>query len=104
MTADLVALVHEAPREDLPTLIGQLETAKAIAWARLSAPPSSAADRCVDPDRNLSAAEAASRLGVSKVYLYRNASTLPFARRIGRRVVFSARGLEKWSRDQRARV
>ena len=53
------------------------------------------------PDENVSATEAARRLGVSRVYLYRHAHELPFAVRIGRRVVFSAKGLERWSRQQR---
>ncbi|MCP3995678.1 MAG: helix-turn-helix domain-containing protein [bacterium] len=59
-------------------------------------------DRRADgrPDENLSAAEAAKRLGVSRSWLYSNAHGLPFTRHIGRRVLFSAQGLDRWSRDR----
>jgi predicted DNA-binding transcriptional regulator AlpA len=50
-----------------------------------------------EPERNVSAKEAASRLGMSTAYLYRNARHLPFALRIGRRLLFSLRGLERWN-------
>jgi len=46
-----------------------------------------------EPERNLSAKEAAGRLGVSTAYLYKNARRFPFALRIGRRLLFSSRGL-----------
>ncbi len=55
------------------------------------------------PDDNLSAADAARRLGMSRDWLYRNARRLPFAGRIGRRVVFSARGLERWNQQRLVR-
>lgn len=51
------------------------------------------------PDENLTIDEAARRLGISKDFLYRH--DLPFKVRIGRRVLFSARGLSKWLNDQR---
>ena len=47
---------------------------------------------------NISADEAARRLGLSKDWLYRHADELPFTIKIGRRVLFSAPGLEKWTR------
>lgn len=50
-----------------------------------------------EPDRNLSAEEAAQRLGMSRDYLYRHAANLPFTVRIGSRVLFSERGLERWN-------
>src|SRR5258706_505556 len=53
-----------------------------------------------DHDENLNAAEAARRLGISRDWLYKNRGRLPFAVRLGRRVVFSARGLERWNRQQ----
>src|SRR6266852_7166890 len=51
-----------------------------------------------EPERKLSAKEAAGRLGVSTAYLYKNARRFPFALRIGRRLLFSSRGLERWHR------
>jgi hypothetical protein len=38
------------------------------------------------------------QLGISKDWLYRHASELPFALRIGRRLVFDSAALERWNR------
>jgi excisionase family DNA binding protein len=46
------------------------------------------------PDRLLSLKEAAERLGVSKSHVYHVAKDLDFMVKIGRRVMFSERGLE----------
>ena len=97
--SDLRSLVEETPAPELPQLIGELETARAVAWARLTAP---AADKQSDVSgqgaRNLDITEAAARLGISKDWLYRHASELPFALRIGRRLVFDSVALERWNR------
>jgi len=63
LTQDLAAVVAAAQPEELPGLIGQLEAAKAAAWARLVAPPSgpSPAD-----DRLLTLPEAAKVLGITE--------------------------------------
>ena len=55
-----------------------------------------------EPDRNLSVREAAQRLGVSERYVYRHSQELP-AVRLGRRLVFSGRGLDRYVARQ-ARV
>ena len=39
---------------------------------------------------------AAQRLGMSKVWLYRNATRLPFARKVGRSLRFDAAGIDRW--------
>ncbi|HXK10819.1 MAG TPA: hypothetical protein VMT70_14305 [Vicinamibacteria bacterium] len=44
--------------------------------------------------------EAARRLGVSAAYLYKNAKTLPFTVRIGRRLLCSTAKLTRWSRTR----
>lgn len=95
---DLVALVADCPQEDLARLIGALESAGVLAWARFLQPPENTRSRgsSEEAERNLSAGEAAGRLGMSRDWLYKNASRLPFSVRIGRRVLFSARGLERW--------
>ncbi len=92
---DLERLIAQAPPEDLPRLAGDFEAARAAAWGRMLAPRPTAAN--AGPDQNLSVEEAAGRLGVSKDYLYRHAERLPFTVRIGRKLLFSARGLEKWN-------
>src|SRR6266852_610371 len=49
------------------------------------------------PDRLLTVSEAATRLGVSRRYVYGHANQYPFARRLGPKTLrFSERGLEKW--------
>jgi excisionase family DNA binding protein len=42
--------------------------------------------------------DAAEKLGVSRDYLYRNHPSLPFTRRMGKALRFSAAGIEKWLR------
>ncbi len=97
---DLEAVVTAAPRELLPQLIGRLEAAKAAAWVRLAAQVT-VAPNTADPEGNLSVEEAARRLGLSDRWIYKNAKRLPFVRRIGRRVLCSARGLAEWNTRQR---
>lgn len=48
------------------------------------------------PSRLLDADAAAERLGMSKVWLYRNAARLPFARKVGRSLRFDAAGIDRW--------
>lgn len=93
---DVLKAARELPAEDLPSLIGQLETAKATAWARLTSPVSS-------PERDalLGVCEAARRLGVSEDYLYRHAQDYPFTRRQGRKLLFSAMGIDKHIRQNK---
>jgi hypothetical protein len=86
----LLQLARESTPDELPNLIGQLESAKAVAWARLTVPPAQS-----EHDELLAVAEAARRLGVSEDYLYRRASEYPFTRRQGRRLLFSAQGIDK---------
>jgi excisionase family DNA binding protein len=44
----------------------------------------------------LDVAEASARTGMSRDWLYRKKDSLPFARRIGRKVLFSEAGLTRW--------
>lgn len=54
----------------------------------------------VAPDRMLTAREVAERLKMSVRWVYQHADDLPFARRIGKALRFSERGLEAWLRDR----
>jgi hypothetical protein len=92
---DILEAARELPAEELPSLIGQLEAAKATALARLTAPaPSSAHDEL------LGVAEAARRLGVSEDYLYRHHEEYAFARKQGRKLLFSALGIDRYIRQK----
>jgi len=102
--SDLCSLVEDTPAPELPQLIGDLEAARAAAWARLRAPAAvNPSDGPGQEARNLGAAEAARRLGMSRDWLYRHASELPFAVRIGRRVVFDSLALERWNQRRAER-
>ena len=101
----LPRLAGEVSVEDLPALMGRLAEAQAVAMARLMTPGRSgeAATPAGVADQNLPAVEAARRLGVSKEWLYRRGERLPFRIMIGRRVLFSARGLDAWNRQRMGR-
>jgi hypothetical protein len=87
---------REVPPEELPDLIGQLESIKATAWARLTAPTPTPQEH----DELLDVATAAERLGVSSDYLYRHSREYPFTRRQGRKLLFSALGIERYIRQK----
>jgi hypothetical protein len=91
---DILKAARELPTQDLPGLIGQLEAAKATAWARLTAPPTQS-----EHDELLGVTEAARRLGVSEDYLYSHHRDYPFTRRQGRKLLFSALGIERHIRQ-----
>jgi hypothetical protein len=89
----LLQLAHGLDREQLPALLGRLEQAKAIAFARLAAvgtgngtPPA---------DELVAVGEAARRLGVSKDFLYRHHGRYSFTRREGRKLLFSSVGIDR---------
>ncbi len=83
---------RELPVDDLPRLMGELEEIRCTAMARLATP----APAQSQADELLSAVEAARRLGISQDYLYRHHRGFPFSRRVGRRLLFSALGIEKY--------
>ncbi len=85
-------------RERLPQLMADLEEVRATALLRISAPSAPAP---VAPDELLTTAQAAERLHCSKVFLYKNAHTLPFARHLGKKLLFSADGIKEYLAKQR---
>jgi excisionase family DNA binding protein len=98
------ARIEHVPAEQLADLIGEAEGLRAKLLRRLvaSAAPAPAPPASREPDRLLTADEAAELLGVSRRWMYRRASSLPFTRRIGRGTLrFSLRGLERWRESRR---
>lgn len=91
------------PPEAIPGLLGDLERLKATLWARLSLPQANAHGTGENGDRLLSAREAAAKLGASQDYLYRHSSKLPFTVRMGRKVLFSEAGIERYIRQRMGR-
>jgi predicted DNA-binding transcriptional regulator AlpA len=58
----------------------------------------------MDGDRLLTASEAAQKLGATEDWLYRNANTLPFAVRVGKKHLrFSEVGIERYIRQRTGR-
>lgn len=94
--AALLADMDRLNADQLPALLLSLAACLARTSARLLKDQDTA-DSPADPDANLSVEQAAQRLGVSPDWLYRNHRQLPFTRRIGRRLLFSSRGLERWN-------
>jgi hypothetical protein len=89
-------VAREMPAGELPDLIGELEAVKATALARLISLAASSQPH----DELLSIEIAAERLGVSKDYLYRHSEDYPFTRRQGRKLLFSALGIDKHIRQK----
>jgi hypothetical protein len=89
-------LARELPPEQLPEFIGQLEAVKATAWARLTAPTPLVPQH----DELLGVPEAARRLCVSEDYLYAHHKDYSFTRRQGRKLLFSALGIDRYIRQK----
>lgn len=98
--SDELGRLRKAARElqpdELPNFIGELEAIKAVAWSRLT----SSAPIQQEHDELLNVQAAARRLGVSQDYLYRHHRQYPFTRRQGRRLLFSALGIDKHIRQR----
>ena len=84
------------PADKLPRLLGDLAEVQATALARLTAPSPAPA-----PDELLNVSQAAEHLHCSKVYLYKNAHALPFAHRLGKKLLFSRDGIAEYLRHQK---
>jgi predicted DNA-binding transcriptional regulator AlpA len=94
----VLQLARQLHAEQLPEFVGELETIRATAWSRLTAPGQS---RAPAEDELVDIEEASRRLGMSRSYLYRNSSLLPFSRRVGRSLRFSAQGIDYYIRRKR---
>src|SRR5690349_2411694 len=87
------ALAGEVELEQIPGLLGDLERLRATLWARLALRihrPTPAEDHLV------AAADAASRLAVSKDWIYRHADRLPFTVRLDGQLRFSVKGIDRY--------
>ena len=96
---------EDVPSDQIPELLGALETVKALLWSRLNTPslPASATGDPKAPDRLLDAKEAAARLGVKTKWMYSHADRLPFTKRLGDRTLrFSEQGLTRWMETRKA--
>jgi predicted DNA-binding transcriptional regulator AlpA len=77
---------------------------QALALRALAAPGNGPGAEPEAADRLLEVREAATRLGVSRDWLYRHARTLTFTVRLGRRAIrFSSHGLDRYIRQRQGR-
>ena len=83
--------VRQLPPDELPQLLGELETIRATALLKMAAPPSA-----VQHDELLTVQEAAERLCVSTDYMYDHAKEFSFSRREGRKLLFSSQGIDAY--------
>jgi excisionase family DNA binding protein len=94
----LLAVLAEVPADQLPQVIGELAAAQAKCLARLTTSPAREPHVSSDNGALLNVEEAARRIGLSTSWLYREvrARRIPFARRIGHRLLFDPTGLARW--------
>jgi excisionase family DNA binding protein len=91
---------HELTPEQLAEALGMLARLEALFSIRLNGSAQGAAE---EPDRLLTAEEAAERLGIAADTLYRKAKRFPFTVRLGYQVRFSAAGLERFIRARQGK-
>ena len=88
---ELETTAWTVPAEKLPEFLGALERIRVLAFTRLVAPaPALRTDELVGIE------EANRRLNISKSYLYRHSSEFSFVRHVGRKLVFSSVGLDRY--------
>ncbi len=84
------------PLETIPAVIAQIAAAQSTLAARLLS-----AEKEREPDDVLlDIEEAAQMLGVKKDWIYSRTRTLPFIVRLGRKLRYSRRGIEKYIKAQ----
>ena len=97
---ELPALAAATTAEELPALLGALEAAKAVAWARITAPPRAAepAAPAPAPDRLLTMPDVAAQLGITEHQAREmgRRGKLPTVRVGERRVRVRASALADW--------
>jgi predicted DNA-binding transcriptional regulator AlpA len=87
-----ISEVAEIPRDQIPAVLAHLHALAGSLTARLLETDASA-------DELLDVAEAARRFDMSEDWLYHNRE-LPFRRKIGGRVKYSAHGIDRWLRSR----
>jgi excisionase family DNA binding protein len=99
-----LAAVEKIEPADIPSVLLQLAAAQSMLASRLLQDNNGGhQESATGRGKLLTVEEAAQRTGMSKDWLYRNRSTLPFAVKVGRSVRFSESLLEKWIRSRGGR-
>jgi len=85
--------VRSMAPEQLPELLGELETIRGHCLLKLSRPEEHNGVR--PQDKHLDVKKAAEKMGVSVAYLYRHHSKFSFVAREGRKLLFSSLGIDQ---------
>jgi excisionase family DNA binding protein len=100
LPARLRALADRAEADSFAPgeLVGALEALKFDVWTAATRSHDAPTPGASGSSRGLAVEAVVERTGMSKDWLYREArkGRLPFARRLGRRVVFDEAGLNRW--------
>jgi hypothetical protein len=91
----VLELARSLPADRLPEFIGELESIKVVALARIQP--------AVDPDEEIDAQTIADRLGIARSTFYRNnkARPYPFVSTEGSKITGSAAGLRRYQQQKR---
>ena len=95
LTQPVLEAARTLPPAELPRLLGDLAEVQATAQARLSVPAPAPAPS----DELLNVSQAAAKLNCSKDTLYKR--DFPFVRRLGRKRLFSSRGIDDYLARQK---
>ena len=94
--------ISALPRDVIAELRGQIAKLDTLLLSQLLT--SEQPEPGADGDRLLTAREAAQKLGATEDWLYRQANTLPFAVRVGKKHLrFSEAGIERYIRQRTGR-
>ena len=94
----------QVPREEAVALLLELATLQVALLTTASRPPqvTQRENERPEEDRMLGVGEAAALTGLSRRWLYRHHKTLPFARKLSRKVLrFSRSGITRWLATKR---
>ena len=99
LAAQLRQLADRLAALEPAQVVGELEALRVVAFQEAIRPPAAHPA----PSNGLNVEAVVQRTGMSKDWLYREArkGRLPFARRLGRRVVFDEVGLARWLERRR---
>lgn len=92
--------ISALPKDVIAELRGEIAKLDTLLLSRLLEQP----ELGTDGDRLLTAPEAAQKLGATEDWLYRQANTMPFAVRVGKKHLrFSEAGIERYIRQRMGR-
>jgi excisionase family DNA binding protein len=95
---DAPELALDLPLHEAAAMLARVGALEAMLRARLATPvPTSPIGSAIAEDRLLTTDQVAERLGVTRNWLYRHATQLPFVRKLSRKALrFSEEGLHRY--------